>query len=110
MVMVHCQMSSQVKLVFYWEGWGGLGGNQYKSGRNLLRRCIKQIMNVFSFVQWKEYFYEVKDENVPFNEAEQMGAVRAKTPLSTAPVGGFCRGNGAGWGNARLSIYVPSSY
>ena len=23
---------------------------------------IKQIMNVFSFVQWKKYFHSVKDE------------------------------------------------
>ena len=30
--------------------------------KDLFWRYIKQIMNVFSFVQWNKYFHSVKDE------------------------------------------------
>ena len=30
---------------------------------NLCTSYIKQIMNVFSFVQWNKYFHSVKDES-----------------------------------------------
>ena len=36
---------------------------------NLLRCCIKQVLNVF-IRTWKEYFHSVKDENVPFNSTQ----------------------------------------
>ena len=32
--------------------------------KHLFSCYIKQIMNVFSFVQWNKYFHSVKDENI----------------------------------------------
>ena len=42
-----------LQCLFFW--------NLFKN-LNLCTSYIKQIMNVFSFVQWKKYFHSVKDE------------------------------------------------
>ena len=55
-------------------GWGYLHTSLCESlgprgGWNCAKTC-QYPLAMFLFVQWKEYFHSVKDENVPFNEAD----------------------------------------